>query len=71
MMKQGRYREADQLIDQLLPLYDWLAQYGTHPQRIIGKDRKHYEVLKHQCGERHRQAESGAQDWLKQIVFFH
>ena len=67
LMDKGRYQEADQLIDQLLPLYDWLVQVGNDPIRTIGKDRKHYEVLKHQCGARHEQAEAGAQDWLKQM----
>lgn len=67
MMQQGRYQEAEKMIEQLLPLYDWLVQTGTNMRMVVNKDRKHYEILNHQCGKRFRQAESGSKDWLQDM----
>jgi len=67
LMGQGRFKEADKILDELLPLYDSLAQSGNDMKRIIGNDRKHYEILKFQCGEKGKQAEAGAQDWIKEV----
>lgn len=67
LMGQGRFKEADKVLDELLPLFDNLAQSGNDMKRIIGNDRKHYEILKFQCGEKGKQAEAGAQDWIKEV----
>jgi hypothetical protein len=67
LMGQGRFKEADKVLDELLPLFDNLAQSGNDMTRIIGNDRKHYEILKFQCGEKGKQAEAGAQDWIKEV----
>jgi hypothetical protein len=67
LMGQGRYKEADKVLDELLPLYDFLSRSGNDMKRIIGNDRKHYEILKFQCGEKGKQAEAGAQDWIKEV----
>ena len=67
LMGQGRFKEAEKTLDDLLPLYDWLAQNGQDPKRIVNKDRKHYEILKFQCGEKHKQSQAGAQDWVREI----
>jgi hypothetical protein len=67
LMGQGRYKEADKVLDDLLPLFDSLTQSGNDMKRVIGNDRKHYEILKFQCGEKGKQAEAGAQDWIKEV----
>jgi hypothetical protein len=67
LMGQGRYKEAEKVLDELFPVYDYLVQTGNDMKRVIGKDRKHYEILKFQCGEKGKQAQAGAQDWVQEV----
>jgi hypothetical protein len=67
LMSQGRYKDAEKVLDELFPVYDYLVQTGNDMKRVIGKDRKHYEILKFQCGEKGKQAQAGAQDWVQEV----
>lgn len=67
LMGQGRYKEAEKVLDELFPVYDYLVQSGNDMKRAIGNDRKHYEILKFQCGEKGKQAQAGAQDWVQEV----
>ncbi len=67
LMGQGRYKDAEKVLDELFPVYDYLVQSGNDMKRVIGKDRKHYEIMKFQCGEKGKQAQAGAQDWIKEV----
>jgi len=67
LMGQGRYKDAEKVIDELFPVYDYLVQTGNDMKRVIGKDRKHYEIMKFQCTEKGKQAQAGAQDWVREV----
>jgi hypothetical protein len=67
LMGQGRFKDAEKVLDELFPVYDYLVQTGNDMKRVIGKDRKHYEILKFQCGEKGKQAQAGAQDWVQEV----